>query len=104
MTFSMMTEPVNNVSEVVLIRKSKTKLEVSTLEPLNDDQMRDIYWVTLAMSRTGLTLGEMIPSKDKEPIEPIVKDNKYYCGDCQKRISLKVKPRYCYKCGREIKL
>ena len=37
-----------------------------------------------------------------QPIRPTYHDNKVYCGQCGKRIPLKIKANYCHKCGREI--
>ena len=37
-----------------------------------------------------------------QPIRPIWKDGKAYCGQCEKRIPLKIKANFCHKCGREI--
>lgn len=37
-----------------------------------------------------------------QPIRPTYRDNKVYCGQCGKRIPLKIKANYCHKCGREI--
>ena len=36
------------------------------------------------------------------PIRPTYRDNKVYCGQCGKRIPLKINAYYCHKCGREI--
>lgn len=66
MTFSMYTEPVNGVSDVTLIRHSKHKIEITTAEkPLDDDQMRDLYWIVLLMLKTGKTMKDML--RDLEP-------------------------------------
>ena len=37
-----------------------------------------------------------------QPIRPTYRDNKVYCGQCGKRIPLKINAYYCHKCGREI--
>ena len=37
-----------------------------------------------------------------QPIRPTYRDNKVYCGQCGKRIPLKINANYCHKCGREI--
>lgn len=35
--------------------------------------------------------------------KPIQKDeHHFYCGECEKRINLKTKPRFCCKCGAKI--
>lgn len=39
---------------------------------------------------------------EQEPLLPVWRDKKAYCGHCGKRIALKTKPRYCCKCGRRI--
>ena len=36
------------------------------------------------------------------PIRPTWQQGKAYCGQCGKRIPLKIKANYCHKCGREI--
>ena len=37
-----------------------------------------------------------------DPIRPVWKDNKIYCGACGKRIPRKINAHYCHKCGRQI--
>lgn len=36
------------------------------------------------------------------PVRPTWRDNKAYCGQCGKRIPLKINANCCHKCGREI--
>ena len=36
------------------------------------------------------------------PIRPTWQQGKAYCGQCGKRIPLKIKANYCHKCGRGI--
>ena len=37
-----------------------------------------------------------------QPTRPTWQQGKAYCGQCGKRIPLKIKAKYCHKCGREI--
>ena len=37
-----------------------------------------------------------------QPIRPVWKDNKIYCGACGKRIPRKINAHYCHNCGRRI--
>lgn len=37
-----------------------------------------------------------------KPIRPTWQQGKAYCGQCGKRIPLKINANYCHKCGREI--
>lgn len=37
-----------------------------------------------------------------QPIRPTYRDNKVYCGQCGKRIPLKIKADFCHKCGKAI--
>ena len=37
-----------------------------------------------------------------QPVRPTWRDNKAYCGQCGKRIPLKINANYCHKCGRGI--
>lgn len=37
-----------------------------------------------------------------QPTRPTWQQGKAYCGQCGKRIPLKIKANYCHKCGREI--
>ena len=37
-----------------------------------------------------------------QPVRPTYRDNKGYCGQCGKRIPLKINADFCHKCGREI--
>ena len=40
----------------------------------------------------------------QEPVAPRYKDPYHaYCGACGCRIPLKIKARYCHKCGRKVK-
>ena len=36
------------------------------------------------------------------PIRPTWQQGKAYCGQCGKRIPLKINAHFCHKCGREI--
>lgn len=36
------------------------------------------------------------------PVRPTWQQGKAYCGQCGKRIPLKINANYCHKCGREI--
>ena len=58
-TYAFMTEPVCGVHEVVLRREGKNKIIVSTNNPLSDDQMQDLYWIILAMEKTGARLKDL---------------------------------------------
>ena len=40
--------------------------------------------------------------KGKLPVRPTWQQGKAYCGDCGKRIPMKIKAKYCHKCGREV--
>lgn len=59
-TFGFYTEPVNGICELSIIRESKNKLRISTLTPLSDDQVRDLYWIILLMKKTGMNLKEIL--------------------------------------------
>ena len=63
-TYAFMTEPVSGVHEAVLRREGKNKIIVSTNHPLSDDQMKDLYWVILAMEKTGVRLKDLFRSKN----------------------------------------
>ena len=40
---------------------------------------------------------------DKDiPMRPTWRQGKAYCGDCGRRIPLKIKAHFCHKCGRKI--
>ena len=42
--------------------------------------------------------------RKQEPVAPRYKDPYHaYCGACGCRIPLKIKARYCHKCGRKVK-
>lgn len=60
MAYAMFSDPVNGVSEVMLRRESANKIIITTAKPMTDDQMTDLYWTVSAMSRTGLTLHELM--------------------------------------------
>lgn len=63
-TYAFMTESVNGVHDTVLRRDGKNKIIVSTNHPLSDDQMKDLYWVILAMEKTGVRLKDLFKSKN----------------------------------------
>ena len=73
MAYSMFTEPVNGVSELVLRREEPTKISITTDKPLTDEQMRDLYWAVLAMHKTGLTLHELFMDKECDDGETTVR-------------------------------
>ena len=60
MAYAMFTDSTNGVHDVVLRREGRNNIMVSTIDPLSDDQMRDLYWVSLLMAKTGLTLKEIL--------------------------------------------
>ena len=42
--------------------------------------------------------------ENRQPVYPVLKNNKIYCGSCGKRIPRKIKARFCHKCGKKINL
>ena len=58
---SMQTSPI---SEVCLHREGMNKIVISTLNPLDDDQMSDIYWIVSAMQKTGKRLKDMFGGQE----------------------------------------
>ena len=40
--------------------------------------------------------------KEQEAVEPTWQQGKAYCGACGKRIPLKIKSKFCHKCGKPI--
>ena len=59
-TFAFMSEPVNGVSDVTVRRESQNSVVIRTKLPLEDDQLKDLYWITLAMMNTGMRLKDLI--------------------------------------------
>ena len=59
-TFAFMSEPVNGVSDVTVRRESQDSVVIRTKLPLEDDQLKDLYWITLAMMNTGMRLKDLI--------------------------------------------
>lgn len=57
---SIMDKPVNGVSKVTLIRQGHNTIIITSLKPLNNEQMRNLYWIVLAMAETGKTFSELI--------------------------------------------
>lgn len=66
MTYAMMTEQIGGVNECLVIREKKNRIAICTQNTLTDDQMRDLYWISLAMSRTGMTLKDIIRKEEKD--------------------------------------
>lgn len=65
-TFAMLTESVNGVSELMLRREGRNKIIISCVKPLTDDQMRDLYWIALAMEKTGKNLKDLLSGSIEE--------------------------------------
>ena len=59
MTYSMMSNPVEGVCDVILRRDGYSKIIVTTMDPLTDDQMRDLFWIVSMMSKNGVRLKDM---------------------------------------------
>jgi hypothetical protein len=59
-TTCLVSAPANGVNEVCVLRDSKYTIKISTLEPLDDDQMRDIYYLTYAMYKTKKRLKDLV--------------------------------------------
>ena len=53
-------KPVNGVSKVSLIRQGHNSIVITSQKPLNNEQMRNLYWIVLAMAETGKTFSEII--------------------------------------------
>lgn len=71
-----------------------------------DETARDIYTEDIKTHRP-----DWCPLKDEHAVcdncyllsvRPTWQHGKAYCGQCGKRIPLKIKANYCHKCGREI--
>ncbi len=45
---------------------------------------------------------EGIAGKETNAFIPLWQNGKAYCGQCGKRIPIKIGARYCHKCGRKI--
>ena len=65
MAYAMFTSPVNGISEVTLVREGRHKIQITTEQPLSDDQMQDLYWVTLAMHKTGKRLKDLFKNESE---------------------------------------
>ena len=57
--FGMYADPMNDESEIIIIRTGMKKIGITTREPLSDEQVQDLYWIVMAMSKTGKRLGEL---------------------------------------------
>lgn len=71
-----------------------------------DETARDLYTDDINTKRP-----DWCPLRDEHevcvncpmnPIRPTWQQGKAYCGQCGKRIPLKINANYCHKCGREI--
>jgi len=60
MTYAMMPDPESGMQDVFLRRDGRNKIIIHAEKSLTDDQMQDIYWVVLAMVRTGKRLKDLI--------------------------------------------
>ena len=72
-----------------------------------DETARDIYTEDINAKRPDwcpLKAEHDMPCFNcpMQPIRPTWQQGKAYCGQCGKRIPLKIKANYCHKCGREI--
>ena len=60
-TTCLVSAPVNNgVREVSVIRSNGNTITITTYEPLDDDQMRDIYYLAYAMYKTKKRLKDLV--------------------------------------------
>lgn len=53
-------KPVNGVSKVTMARQGHNSIIITTQKRLNNEQMRNLYWIVLAMAETGKTFSEII--------------------------------------------
>ena len=60
MAYAMMTDSVNGVHEVILRRDGRNKIIVTTNKPVTDEQMNDLYWTVLIMTKTGKRLKDLV--------------------------------------------
>lgn len=60
MAYAMMTDSVNGVHEVILRRDGRNKIIVTTNKPVTDEQMSDLYWTVLIMTKTGKRLKDLV--------------------------------------------
>lgn len=65
MSYAFFSEPVNNVSDVSVIRESPHRTVIRTVHPLSDKQVEDIYWCTIIMMKTGKGLKEILQENVK---------------------------------------
>lgn len=96
--------------ELMVVRESRTTVKIKTRKELTDDQVKDLYWVALAMETTGKRMKDIM-KEDHDvcancpliPVKPRYADKFHaYCGVCNKRIGLKHTPQFCMRCGCKI--
>ena len=62
----MTTAVLTNTEENYCVREKGNKISICTSERLNDDQMRELFWIALGMARSGKTLTEMLKGEETE--------------------------------------
>ena len=56
------------------------------------------------MDVAAIKAAPVVKIDPNEPVSPKANDpHHWYCGACGCRLHMKLKPRYCHKCGRKIK-
>ena len=51
---------------------------------------------------SGVMRDALAMLKEQDAVEPTWQQGKAYCGVCGKRIPLKIKSKFCHKCGKPI--
>ena len=65
MAYAMFTNSENGTHDVILRREGRNQIMVTTEVPLTDDQMRDLYWIVLAMEKTGKTMKDLVKVNER---------------------------------------
>ena len=80
------------------------------MRPIDADAMRQRIVIEVDTEENRRMKNLLLEWMDKqptidpnEPVSPKANDqHHWYCGACGCRLRLKLKPRYCHKCGRKI--
>ena len=63
---SIQDRPLNGGCKVSLIRKGHNSIIITSQKPLNNEQMRNLYWIIFAMTETGKTWSELVKIMNQE--------------------------------------
>ena len=66
MAYAMYSKSENGNVTTLITRESEHSMNIKTVTPLTDDQMKDLYWIVELMTLTGKTLTEILNRGERD--------------------------------------